>query len=453
MAGGTWTSQNKPLPGVYINVSSKGSMKTAASERGTVVIPKELSWGEPGKVQQYLPGDDPTHMIGYPITASEARFLHQIMLGTNRTSPPQRVYVYRLEGTGGAAATTKIGVLDVIAKYVGVRGNDITIIITQNPDSETEYEIETVVDGSIADSQTVANLNQLKENDWCLFSGTGSEITETVGAALTGGKNPTVTAADYAKFMAAIEPYQFDIVIYDGTDVTTMQAVAAFVQRLSNNVGQKCQVVMAKAEGFDSEYVISVGNGLVLNDGTVLTAQESTWWVGGAEAGATYYQSLTYAKHPYAVAANPKLTEAEAAEAVKAGQLVFIDNFNEVKVCQDINTLTTFTPDQGEEFSKNRVMRVLMSFCNDTYEYFSKTFIGSTANNSDGKNLLRGWIVGYLNEMQANGGVQNFSAKDVSVEQGDMLDAVLINALIQPVDSIEKVYMKIAVSTNTETTA
>ena len=93
-------------------------------------------------------------------------------------------------------------------------------------------------------------------------------------------------------------------------------------------------------------------------------------------------------------------------------------------------------------------MRVLMSICNDTYEYFSKTFIGSTSNNRDGRNLLRGWIVGYLNEMQANGGVQNFAADDVSVEQGNTLDAVLINVNIQPVDSIEKIYMRIAVSVN-----
>lgn len=446
MAGGIWTSQNKPLPGVYINVSSRGSMNTSTSDRGIVAIAKALSWGEKGKIQGYIPGADPTGMTGYPITDSKSRFLSQIVMGTNRTSPPFLVYLYRLEGTGGAVAEATIGGLSAKAKYEGSRGNDITIIVSEDPDNEGAYEVETVVDGSVADTQKITEVSQLVENDWCVFAGNSEEITATAGTPLAGGKDPEVSANDYAKFLTALEPYQFDVLIYDGEDMTTMQAVASFVKRLSNNIGQKCQAVMANAKGFDSEFVISVGNGLELNDGTKLTAQEATWWVGGAEAGASYFQSLTYAKHPYAVAASPKLTETEAAAAVQAGNIVFIDNFDEVKVCQDINTLTTFTPDKGSEFSKNRVMRVLMSICNDTYEYFSKTFIGSTSNDRDGRNLLRGWIVGYLNEMQANGGVQNFSAEDVSVEQGNTLDAVLINVNVQPVDSIEKIYMKIAVS-------
>ena len=441
-------SQNKPLPGVYINVGSRGSLNTSASERGTVAIAKALSWGEKGKVQEYVTGEDTEPLTGYPVTEEGSRFLSQITIGTNRTSPPIRVYLYRLEGTGGMAAGATLGGLAVKAKYEGVRGNDITIIISEDPDNEGTYEVETVVDGSIVDAQEITKISQLAENDWCTFSGEDTGLEATVGTPLAGGKDPEVSAKDYAKFLTALEPYQFDILIYDGEDATVMQAVASFVKRMSNNIGQKCQAVMANAEGFDSEFVISVGNGLELNDGTKLTAQNATWWLGGAEAGASYFQSLTYARHPYAVEANPKLTETEAAEAVKAGHIVFIDNFDEVKVCQDINTLTTFTPDKGQEFSKNRVMRVLMSICNDTYEYFSKTFIGSTSNNRDGRNLLRGWIVGYLNEMQANGGVQNFAADDVSVEQGNTLDAVLINVNIQPVDSIEKIYMRIAVSVN-----
>lgn len=440
MAGGTWTSQNKPLPGVYINVSSRGSMNTSVSERGIVAIAKSLSWGEKGKIRKYVPGADTISLTGYSATEEDSYFLSQIITGTNRTSPPFLVYLYRLEGTGGATAEATVGGLHVKAKYEGERGNDITVIVSEDPDNEGLYEVKTVVDGSVVDAQEVTEVSQLADNAWCVFSGKNTEIEATAGTPLAGGINPEVSAKDYAKFLTALEPYQFDVLIYDGEDMTTMQAVASFVKRLSNNIGQKCQAVMANAEGFDSEFVISVKNGLELNDGKKLTAQEATWWVGGAEAGAAYFQSLTYAKHPYAVAACPKLAETEVVEAVKAGHVVFIDNFDEVKICQDINTLTTFTPDKGEEFSKNRVMRVFMSICNDTYEYFSKTFLGATSNNRDGRNILRGWLVGYINEMQANGGVQNFSSDDVIVEQGNTLDAVLIYVGLQPVDAIEKVY-------------
>ena len=98
-------------------------------------------------------------------------------------------------------------------------------------------------------------------------------------------------------------------------------------------------------------------------------------------------------------------------------------------------------------------MRVLMQFCNDCYEYFSRSFIGKVDNNDAGRNLLKGWIVGYFNEMQANNGVQNFSADDVEVLPGNDVDSVLVNVAIQPVDSIEKVYVSVTVSVNTETAA
>ena len=91
-----------------------------------------------------------------------------------------------------------------------------------------------------------------------------------------------------------------------------------------------------------------------------------------------------------------------------------------------------------------------MQFCNDVYEYFSNYFIGKVDNNDAGRNLLRGWIVGYLNEMMANNGIQNFEADDVEVLAGNTIDSVVVNVAIQPVDSVEKIYMTVTVSVNVE---
>lgn len=450
MAGGIWTSQNKVLPGVYINVKSQGKINANVGERGTVAIAEPLSWGPSGVVQTIIPGEDLRPHIGYDVTAEKALFLREMMKGSDTTAGPNKILLYRPTGSGGVKATATIGALTVNALYDGVRGNDITIIVQEQVDNEGTYDISTVIDGTVVNRQSVTDLSNLAANDWVTFSGTGAEITESAGEALTGGKDPTVEAADYAAFLTAIEPYQFDIIVYDGTDTTTIQAYTAFVERLCNNIGQKCQAVMAgnTAANSNSELVIAVHNGVVLNDGTRLTAQQATWWVGGAEAGARYNQSLTYAKYPDVVEANPKLTDLQAQDAIGAGQLCFIDNFGSVKVCTDINTLTTYTLDKGQEFSKNRLMRVVMQFCNDVYEYFSNYFIGKVDNNDAGRNLLRGWIVGYLNEMMANNGIQNFSAEDVEVLPGKNIDSVLVNVAIQPVDSIEKIYMTVTVAAN-----
>ena len=117
-----------------------------------------------------------------------------------------------------------------------------------------------------------------------------------------------------------------------------------------------------------------------------------------------------------------------------------------MKVCTDINSLTSFSVDKGEEFSKNRVMRVLMQLCNDVYRHFSLYYIGKIDNNETGRSLLKGWLVGYLNDMYANGGVQNFTAEDVTVSAGNSVDAVVIEIWVHPVDSVEKIYITVNLS-------
>ena len=134
MAGGTWTSQNKVLPGVYINVSSQGSVTPAITSRGVVAMAEPLSWGPTGVISEYLPGQDPTPLIGYPLSAPQALFLNEIFRGSNRTAPPVTLYLYRPEGSNGKKATATSGELTATALYMGVRGNDISIIVSQEPD-------------------------------------------------------------------------------------------------------------------------------------------------------------------------------------------------------------------------------------------------------------------------------------------------------------------------------
>ena len=181
MAGGIWTSQNKTLPGVYINVKSQGNVNANVGTRGVVAIAEPLSWGPTGVVQEITPGESLVPYIGYDVTQPQALFLREMMKGSNVTSGPISILLYRPTGTSGAAATGTIGALTVTALYVGVRGNDVSIIISEEVDNEGTYDVQTVVDGSIVDDQAITDLSQLVANAWVKFSGTGTTITETAG--------------------------------------------------------------------------------------------------------------------------------------------------------------------------------------------------------------------------------------------------------------------------------
>ena len=50
LGGGTWSQQNKVLPGTYINVSSAAAASSALSDRGYVAMPIALDWGPEGEI-------------------------------------------------------------------------------------------------------------------------------------------------------------------------------------------------------------------------------------------------------------------------------------------------------------------------------------------------------------------------------------------------------------------
>lgn len=447
ISGGNWSTQNKVRPGVYINFDSDTQLGLTVGQRGIVAICEPMNWGPVGKIMIINSGVDTTPYCGYPIYEPEALFLKEIFKGSNRTNGPTQVLLYRPAADSSAEATATTGELTITAVYPGLRGNDINIVITEDVDDEGTFTVQTIVDGAVVDTQTGANISDLVANNWVTFSGTGA-LAATAGTPLTGGNNGTVQTAAYTTFLTALEAYNFDILIYDGTDPTTMAAMQNFVDRLVSNEGMYCQLVAANMTNPDDRFCINVNVGsIILDDGTTITPEQACWWIGGAEAGAQYNQSLTYAQYPHAVDVTPKMTGTEVEAAILAGQLTLVPYDGVVKVETDINSLTTYTATISNVYRKNRVIRLCNTIANDIYRQFSESFIGVVNNNETGRALFKSVIVGYLLTIQNNEGIQNFDPEnDIEVLPGNDIDSIVINLSIQAVDSVEKIYMTITVS-------
>ena len=212
MAGGTWIDQNKVRPGVYINYKSSPQAISTMGERGTVAIARQLSWGEVGKLIAIEDPSDCATKLGYSSTADEMLFIRQILLGSNRTNGAKKVLVWRLDCAGASKASallgTETGAAKAEARYVGTRGNDISIVVTAINNSESNpvgYAIQTLLAGKVVESVTVksnATGNQIESNSYVVFS--GGAIKEGT-YPLTGGsngnpyKNPIKASAELYK--------------------------------------------------------------------------------------------------------------------------------------------------------------------------------------------------------------------------------------------------------------
>lgn len=440
MAGGTWETQNKPLPGVYLRFRTKAGLGLNVGERGTATICEPMSWGPVGKMMEVEPTDDVSLFCGYSLTAPQARFIREIFKGSNRTAAPKKLLLYRPPATGAAEASVKIGGMDVTALYPGIRGNDIVVAVSESPDAEGVFTVTTIVDGERKNSQQGKTSADLSPNAWVKFSGTAA-LTATTGAALTGGVDGKVEASAYADYLTQVEKSRASVLIYDGTDAVVKAAMQSFVVRMAQETGRYCQLVASEMENPDTQFVINVLSGAVLEDGVQLTPAETCWWVGGAQAGASFNQALTYASYPGAKTAVTADTVQLTGGA--QGRFILFSEDGAVKVLQDVNSLVTFTPETGKAFSKNRTMRLCAAIASDVYSQFSNNYLGVVDNDPDGRNMFKAAVVSYMVTMERQHAVKDFTPEDVQVLEGEDSDAILVLIGFTPVDSVEKIYVAV----------
>lgn len=441
MAGGTFTVQNKARPGVYINFKSEAKPLGNLGERGIAAFPAPLTWGKAGitvlESETYMEQSLP--LIGYRPTDARIRHITAAM------SHASKVLIYRIGAAGAKKASAVIGSLTATAKYAGSRGNDLQIVIQANIDQAGAFDVHTLLDGEEVHVQTAATADELSENGYANFTGTGA-LTETAGVPLEGGTDGTVTAGEYADAFAAFEAEEFNVLGVPVTDSAIKQLAVAFTKRLRDEEGKKIQTVLHDYPGADNEGVISLKNSIITADGLTVEPVHLLWEIAAMEAAADVNESLTYAAIPNAVDVTPKYTHSEIVRALSNGELVLSVSNGQAVIEQDINTLKTYTPTKDKKFSKNRVVRVLDATANDIRKIFSKSYIGKIDNNADGRNLLKGEVISYLERLQGLGAIQNFDSQtDIQVQPGDEVDAVMITLAVQPVDSPEKIYMNVTV--------
>jgi hypothetical protein len=442
MAGGTWVTQNKVRPGIYVNVKSVPDSLGNVSDRGIVALPLIMNWGIEATVVELNSESDFMNLCGYDLFdsnlytyATAATPTNQLFYIREALKNSKTVYLYRLNT--GVKATKTFGNLVCTAKYTGLRGNDISVAIQQNIDDNTKFDVITYVSGFVVDTQyLLATVADVKGNKWVDFSGTGVLAT-AAGAALINGTNGTVSSTNYSDFITAIEVKDFNTTGYIGDDSDIKALFEAFVTRLRDSEGRKIQAVLFNSASSDYEGIISVKNEVTL-----------VAWVTGATAGANVNESLTYKLYNGDVPVNPVYTNSQIITALEAGEFVFTKNSSgKVIVEQDINTFLTFTADKGKDFRKNRAIRVLDAIAGDAKKIYESYYIGKVNNNADGRNLLKNELISYMNTLQGINAVQNFNAQtDIEVLAGNESDSVVLNLYAQPVDAIEKIYITVNVA-------
>lgn len=432
LGGGTFFTQNKVLPGAYINFISASKASATLSDRGYAAMAIELDWGVENTIFEVTNGDlqkNSMKLFGYDYTAPQLKGLRDLFLNL------KTLYLYRLT-SGGVKATNTYAT----AKYCGTRGNDLKVVISNNVEEEEKFDVSLYIDDTtLLDKQTVSQMSELVDNDYVTWK-SGASLSETAGEPLSTGTNGTVNGLAHQTFLDKAESYYFNILGCVSTEDEIKSLYVAYTKRLRDEVGAKFQLVVHNKEA-DYEGVINV-----INDVEESPVSSLVYWVTGAEASCAVNASLLNKKYDGEFTVKADYTQSQLEGFINKGKFAFHNVGSDVRVLSDINTLLTVSDTKGDVFKENQTIRVCDQIANDIANIFNTRYLGVVPNDENGRISLWNDIVKHHQQLQDIRAIENFTSEDITVAQGDSKKAVVVYDKVTVVNAMAQLYMTVEIA-------
>ena len=434
LGGGNFVTQNKVLPGSYINFVSVDNGVNVFGERGTGAIGIALNWFD-GNIHTVTKEDfqkNSLAIFGYEYSNMYLAWVRDFFKNG-------KTLIFAGLNTDGAAKASNTY---CTAKYYGSRGNHVKTVIQKNVDDENKFDVLTYIDTTLVDSQTVTAASELNDNDYVVFKKSAT-LTATAGENFAGGKNGSVTGSAVQKFLTGLESYSFNAVTICGYDD---ELLVEWTKRMRDEVGMKFQCVVYDVEKPDYEGCVCIPGGSYGDFDDTLP------WICGALAGCEINKSLTnkvydgeYLSQEDALKYASKYSQSELEELINNGYFTFHRVGDEVRVLTDINSLTSFTDEKGSVFRDNQTIRVCDQIAMDIATIFNNYYLGKVPNDDAGRTSFWGEIVKHHETLAGLRAIEDFSSEDITVEQGDTKNSVVVTDCITPVSAMTHLYMTVIV--------
>lgn len=406
LGGGTWVTQNKVLPGAYINVVSRRNSTIELGERGIVAValPIGKSKGEVIEitVNQFV---SDSSILGFAYTDVKAKALREIFAHATRA------VIY---DTGDGTGVTVANIVEALDPY--------------------EFNV------------------------LCAYTNTAADITSYITAVKAwreAGKRCQAvvynasTAPDHEgiiNVVSANDSYDKETFTGDGTTKNfTIEAAPDAIDK----------VLVAGSALAQNAYSYAAGT-LTINttpaDGAVIEARYNTApeyaavaWVAGAEAGCELNESCTNMVYDGELNIITELTNAQLEQGLLEGKFMFHRVYGDIRVLEDINSMTTTTDEKSDDFKYNQTMRVVDQSANDMAKLFSLKYLGRIPNDQAGRDAFWGDVVAYNRNLETIRAIEDFDSGTVIVKRGNTKKAIVVEYAITPVNAMSQLYLTIVV--------
>lgn len=424
--GGSFVTQNKLLPGVYVNLTQQSRASSAISDRGVAAMGVELDWGPEGAVFYVTESEfraDSGRLFGYSYGDGKLKGLRELFRHA------AGCWLYRLNG--GVKAQNGL----CTARYAGERGNDLQIYVAKQ---EEKYVVSTHLAGQEVDAQLVAGAGELQDNDFVCWK-PEAELSEGY-LALSGGSSNKADTAAYQAMLAALEGCDFNTLGCIAMEQAVQELFLGYTREQREDNGRKFQTVLYRC-GADYEGIISAGNRAVEAD---WPESSFVYWLTGAEAGCAMNGTLTNQVYDGELALEPVVGQKNLQAALEQGRLVLHRLGEELRILEDVNSLTSWRDSAALEDRRfNQTVRVLDQIVLDLGSLFYQRYLGVVPNDTAGRISLWNDVVTYLRRLEGLRAIEGFNPDQVEVLPGENKKAVVIGAYLTVVNAMAQMYLSI----------
>lgn len=427
LGGGTWVTQNKILAGAYINFVSAQRPTATLSDRGVATIALPIKWGKDDKVITLTSEDfikNSRKLLGFDYTSDDAKPLRELFKNA------RLVYLYKLMKDGKKASNTVAEAL-----YNGSVGAKLSTEILTGTTSGT-FDVNIYFDNDLVYEKNVSTLEELTADDNGWVKWTLSTLQAETKTALTGTDldGIAVTGTEHTNYLNAIEGYSFNAMGCASTEDTIKDLYVTACKTARDDAGIKYQLVVFDKSA-DYEGVVNVKNDA-----------NCVYWTLGAIAGCAVNASNTNKIYDGEYEFKTDYSRVELETAIKAGEFVFHNVGDDVRVLLDINSLVTTTEQKGDDFKNNQTIRVIDQIATDIASVFINKYLGRIPNDKSGRTSLWTDIITHHRQLETIRAIEDFDPNAVTVDQGDTKTSVVVNDIVTVTNCMEKLYMVVVVS-------
>lgn len=428
LGGGTFVTQNKTIPGAYINFVTTATGATVFGERGVVALGDSFNWGS-NDIFEVTAKDfykNSMALFGYDALDGKMIGIRDVFKNA------KKIYVGRINGNNAKKASCTFGE----AKYTGTRGNDIRIAVYSDPDDSSYKNVYTYVGTTIVDTQRVKSMVELRNNNFVVWK-SDATLTNTASMPMTGGTNGATTGQAVQSFLDDISGYSFNALTVISDNESINQLVAEYTKRMRDTIGKKFQSIVHNYFA-DYEGVINIDPYAVSEEDYLVA-----YWVAGAVAGCEINESLTNKVYDGEIEIDSLYTQSQLENKIKSGEFVFHRVGDKIRVLKDINSFVSVTTEKGKMFQNNQTVRICDQIASDVAVLFEEYYMGKVPNDTSGRNSLWSDLVKYHEKLVNIRALDEFDEEAISVEMGESKNSVVIYEKICPVNSMEQLYMKV----------